>query len=50
MLSAVSSLKGFEIHARDGSLGTVSDVLFDEAGASATSSSPPRTGGSASTC
>lgn len=30
MLNAVSSLKGFEIHATDGSLGTVSDFLFDD--------------------
>ena len=30
MLNAVSSLKGFEIRAKDGSLGTVSDFLFDD--------------------
>jgi hypothetical protein len=30
MLNAVSSLKGFEIQAKDGSLGTVSDFLFDD--------------------
>ena len=30
MLYAVSSLKGFEIKATDGSLGTVSDFLFDD--------------------
>ncbi len=30
MLNAVSSLKGFDIQAKDGSLGTVSDFLFDD--------------------
>ena len=30
MLNAVSSLKGFEIQAKDGSLGTVKDFLFDD--------------------
>lgn len=30
MLNALSSLKGFEICAKDGSLGTVSDFLFDD--------------------
>ena len=30
MLNAVSSLKGFDIRAKDGSLGTVSDFLFDD--------------------
>lgn len=30
MLNAVSSLKGFEIQAKDGTLGTVSDFLFDD--------------------
>jgi len=30
MLNAVSSLKGFEIQAKDGSLGTVDDFLFDD--------------------
>ncbi|NEU14659.1 PRC-barrel domain containing protein [Methylobacterium sp. BTF04] len=30
MLNAVSSLKGFGIRAKDGSLGTVSDFLFDD--------------------
>jgi uncharacterized protein YrrD len=30
MLNTVSSLKGFEIQASDGSLGTVSDLLFDD--------------------
>jgi sporulation protein YlmC with PRC-barrel domain len=30
MLNAISSLKGFEIRATDGSLGTVSDFLFDD--------------------
>jgi uncharacterized protein YrrD len=30
MLNAVSSLKGFEIQAKDGLLGTVSDFLFDD--------------------
>ncbi len=30
MLNAVSSLKGLEIHAKDGALGTVSDFLFDD--------------------
>ncbi len=30
MLNAVSSLRGFEIQAKDGSLGTVSDFLFDD--------------------
>lgn len=30
MLNAVSSLKGFEIQAKDGNLGTVSDFLFDD--------------------
>ena len=30
MLNAVSSLKGFEIQAKDGALGTVSDFLFDD--------------------
>ena len=30
MLNAVSSLKGFELRAKDGELGTVSDFLFDD--------------------
>ncbi len=30
MLNAASSLKGFDIKAKDGSLGTVSDFLFDD--------------------
>ena len=30
MLNVVSSLKGFDIQAKDGSLGTVSDFLFDD--------------------
>jgi sporulation protein YlmC with PRC-barrel domain len=30
MLTTASSLKGFEIQAKDGSLGTVSDFLFDD--------------------
>ncbi len=30
MLNAVSSLKGFELQAKDGRLGTVSDFLFDD--------------------
>ena len=30
MLNAISSLKGFEIQAKDGSLGTVNDFLFDD--------------------
>lgn len=30
MLNVVSTLKGFEIQAKDGSLGTVSDFLFDD--------------------
>ena len=30
MLNVVSSLKGFEIQAKDGSLGTVADFLFDD--------------------
>ena len=30
MLNAVSSLTGFRISAKDGSLGTVSDFLFDD--------------------
>jgi hypothetical protein len=31
MLNALSSLKGFEVQAKDGSLGTVSDFLFVDA-------------------
>jgi len=30
MLKALASLKGFDLHATDGSLGTVSDFLFDD--------------------
>ncbi len=30
MLNAISSLKGFDIQAKDGSLGTVNDFLFDD--------------------
>jgi hypothetical protein len=30
MLNVVSSLTGFDLQARDGSLGTVSDFLFDD--------------------
>ena len=30
MLNVISSLKGFDIQAKDGSLGTVSDFLFDD--------------------